>query len=173
MAELFDRLKAAVFASARLRRAIRKMEQGRPDRGFPLLARLAQRGVVEAQFRVGRAYIDGAGVPVSRATAAIWLEKAATAGHREAQAVLAALYLTGQTGPGDPGFFAEAAFLGADFDKALAWGRRAADAGAPDAMALVGYILTSGPEAERVGRISRRPFDRDRDLPRVSKPLPR
>ena len=70
MAELFDRLKSAVFASARLRRAIRKMEQGRPDRGFPILSRLAQRDVVEAQFRVGRAYIDGAGVPVSRATAA-------------------------------------------------------------------------------------------------------
>ena len=70
---------------------------------FALLSRAARAGVPEAEFRVGRCYLEGAGVPPSRADGVRWVERAATKGYVEAQALLATLCLHGM-GPG----FAEA-----------------------------------------------------------------
>ena len=52
-------------------------------------------GMAEAEYRVGRCYLEGAGVPVSRTEGARWLERAASQGFIEAQALLATLYLHG------------------------------------------------------------------------------
>ena len=59
------------------------------QRAFPLFARAARAGIAEAEFRVGRCYLEGAGVPPSRAGGRRWLERAANQGYVEAQALLA------------------------------------------------------------------------------------
>ena len=149
-------------ASAALRRAVRLTDKGDRRAAFPLLARAARAGIAEAEFRVGRCYLEGAGVPPGRANGVRWLEKAATQGYVEAQALLATLCLNGM-GPdsgrvrlwrGDairwPGT------AGPDFETALHWARRAAEGGSAEGQAVLGYILGSGPEAVRDQAASRR-----------------
>src|SRR5580693_3662584 len=91
-------------AAAALRRAVRLTDKGDRRAAFPLLARAARAGIAEAEFRVGRCYLEGAGVPPGRANGVRWLEKAATQGYVEAQALLATLCLNGmgpeQAAPG-------------------------------------------------------------------------
>ena len=94
---LLDRLLAPLSPAAALRRAMRLIEQGDAKQAFPLLARAARAGIAEAEFRVGRCYLEGAGVPPSRAEGARWLERAANQGYVEAQAQLATLALHGLT----------------------------------------------------------------------------
>jgi TPR repeat protein len=86
---------AGLRPESALRRAIRLLDEGKAARGFKLLARAARAGVTEAQFRIGRCYLRGSGVPASRAEGARWLETAATAGHTEAQWLLAAPLIEG------------------------------------------------------------------------------
>ena len=45
--------------------------------------------------------------------------------------------------------FANPARNNPDYESALKWARMAAEAGASDAQALLGYILTAGPETIR------------------------
>ena len=85
---------------AALRRGMRLAEQGQMKRAFPLLARAATAGIAEAEFRVGRCYLEGVGVPASRAQGARWLERAGDQGYVEAQALLATLYLHGLAADG-------------------------------------------------------------------------
>src|ERR1700689_5502998 len=103
--DLLDLILSPFFASAALRRAVRMTDRGDRRAAFPLLSRAAQAGIAEAEFRVGRCYLEGAGVPPSRSNGVRWLEKAATQGYVEAQALLATLCLNG-LGPeqvgGDP-----------------------------------------------------------------------
>ena len=149
---LSDRLTFLLSPRKRLARAIRLSEAGAHARAFPELARAAEAGHPEAADRVGRAYLQGAGVPASRIEGARWLGRAAEAGWVDAQTALATLLLTG--GLGGSATDREALFgpaLGrapdeVDHDAALRWARRAAAEGSPEAQALVGYILTSGPE---------------------------
>ena len=153
MTGLFERVRSAVSPKARLQRAYRQMQGDERRLGFPVVAKAAQRGDVEAQYRVGRAYLDGNGVPPSRAMAAQWLERAAQSGKIEAQATLAALYLTG-AGAGHAntqgaGLFAEAFPGEPDFTQAVRWATPAAEAGSAEAQALLAYVMTSGPEALR------------------------
>src|ERR1700681_2888541 len=89
-------------ATAALRRAVRLTDRGDRRADFPLLARAARAGIPEAEFRVGRCYLEGAGVPPSRSNGVRWLEKAATRGYVEAQALLATLCLNGM-GPEQAG----------------------------------------------------------------------
>ena len=70
-------------------------EQGDVKQAFPLLSRAARAGIAEAEYRVGRCYLEGAGVPPSRAEGARWLERAANQGYVEAQAQLATLAIHG------------------------------------------------------------------------------
>ena len=151
MTGVFGKLQAAVSSAARLRQAIAQADAGQVAEAFPVLARAAQKGDAEAQFRVGRAYLEGAGVPPSRIMAAQWLECAAATGKVEAQMMLATLYLTGG-GPTEAG--TSALFGGTDagqpdYAKAAQWARLAAAQGSGEALALLGYVATSGPEEMR------------------------
>src|ERR1700733_8959681 len=104
------RLLAPVSPTAALRRALQLAEQGDVKQAFPLLARAARAGIAEAEFRVGRCYLEGAGVPPGRANGVRWLGKAATQGYVEAQALLATLCLNGM-GPEQAGAGPGAALL--------------------------------------------------------------
>src|SRR5277367_3117348 len=157
---LLDFILAPVSASAALRQAIRLTDKGDRRAAFPLLARAARAGIAEAEFRIGRCYLEGAGVPPSRGNGVRWLEKAATQGYVEAQALLAILCLNGM-GPGQiaageiGGVPAAAVLFGShstaapDFETALHWARRAAQGGSAEAQAVLGFILGAGPEATR------------------------
>src|SRR5215467_7894253 len=94
---LLDRLFAGMSPTAALRRGLKLTEQGDLKQAFPLLTRAARAGIAEAEFRVGRCYLEGAGVPPSRTEGARWLERAANQGYTDAQARLATLAIHGLT----------------------------------------------------------------------------
>ncbi len=155
MANFLKQRVASLFSPrGKLRYALSLIEAGEVGRAFAPLSAAATAGIPEAQFRVGRAYLDGAGVPVSREEGARWIERAAEAGWVEAQVVLATLHLFGLVVSGGSG---SAVFsIGPsqqdakpDYERAAQWASRAAEAGSPDGQALLGYILTSGPAEMR------------------------
>jgi hypothetical protein len=150
---LLDRLLVPLSPAAALRRAVRLTEQGNIKQAFPLLTRAALAGIAEAEYRVGRCYLEGAGVPPSRTEGARWLERAANQGYVEAQAQLATLAIHGLTASADNGpgtrLFAPTEATEPDFETSLRWARKAAAGGSADGEAVLGYILTSGPEAMR------------------------
>jgi TPR repeat protein len=90
-------------------------------------------------------------VPLARADAAQWFERAANAGVVEAQSSLAALYLMAipAAKPGAGGLFAEPGGAAPDFARAAHWAGRASAGGSADAKALLARIHASGPEALR------------------------
>ena len=152
---LLDRLTSGISRAAALRRAIRLMDKGNVKAAFPLLSRAARAGLAEAEYRMGRVYLEGAGAPPSRPQAVRWLERAAGHGFVEAQALLATLCLhgmapnlAGDAGP-SVGLFASNAAAEPDFPGALKWARLAAEGGSAEGQAILGYILTSGPETLR------------------------
>ena len=162
----FDRVQALVSPEAALRRATALAADGQHGKAFALYARAARTGLAEAEYKVGRSYLEAAGVPRSRVEGIRWLERAADptsgptsgGGHVEAQSLLAALYLHGLGGPGDPGAAASGADRGLfagnetqapDFLIAARWARMAAQAGSADGQAVLAYILTAGPEPMR------------------------
>jgi TPR repeat protein len=166
MAGLINRVSGWVASPAGKLRAARKLiAANKRAEAFPLLAQAAQAGVVDAEFEVARAYLEGAGVPPSAGEGARWLERAAQKDHTEAQSLLAALYIRGI--PSLAGNFAGAAtaqlattrpaavlFAGVDgatpdFAQALSWARRAANVGSADGQALLAFIYTSGPDELR------------------------
>ena len=138
--------------SARLAYAVILAEDGRHRRAFQQFAHAAHRGLPRAQFRLGRCYLLGLGVP-SRLDAALrWLTLAAQGRDVEAQALLASLALQGITNGAGVGLFEPASRHGGrppDYQVALQWGQQAADGGSAEAQTLLGYILTAGPEALR------------------------
>ncbi|MGI4946923.1 MAG: tetratricopeptide repeat protein, partial [Janthinobacterium lividum] len=150
MANFLKQRAASLFSPrGKLRYALSLIEAGEVGRAFAPLSAAATAGIPEAQFRVGRAYLDGAGVPVSREEGARWIERAAEAGWVEAQVVLATLHLFGLVsgGSGSAVFSPSLSQQDAkpDYERAGHWASRAAEAGSPDGQALLGYILTSGP----------------------------
>jgi TPR repeat protein len=92
---VLDRLAAPFSARARMRAGLDLITRGKGAKGFRHLARAARRGSMEAQYRVGRCYLDGQAVPQSRTEAVRWLERAAQRGHADAQLALAALCAQG------------------------------------------------------------------------------
>jgi TPR repeat protein len=141
---------APFSARARLRVGLRLLERGKAGKGLRHMARAARRNCVEAQYRVGRCYLEGQVVPQSRSEAMRWLEQAARRGHAEAQLLMAALYAQGVGYETDAGRTFDSLFSGdetaaPDFEAALSWARRAAEQDLAEAQALLGNILTSGP----------------------------
>ena len=144
---------------AALRRAIRLSEQGRAAEAFPLLTLAATAGIPDAEYRVGRSYLEGSGVPHSQSEGVRWLQRAALHGYVEAQSLLAALCVHGLAGmtsadppeaePRTGSLFASDAQTDPDFKSAIKWAREAADAGSANGQALLAYILTYGPELLR------------------------
>src|SRR3984885_5809441 len=129
---LLDSLMSGLSPSAALRRGLRQFGQGNVKGAFVLLSRAPRPALPEAEFRVGRCYLEGAGVPPSRADGVRWVERAATKGYVEAQALLATLCLHGM-GPGfaDVGANSGAGLFGGqtlaepDYPNAAKWSRRA------------------------------------------------
>src|SRR5471030_3248499 len=125
---LLDALMAGLSPAAALRRGIRQLEQGDGKGAFALLSRAARAGIPEAEFRVGRCYLEGAGVPPSRADVVRWVERAATKGYVEAQALLATLCLHGmaagsaEAGLG-AGLFGNQTMVDPDYAAAAKWAR--------------------------------------------------
>ncbi len=150
---IVERLINFIWPATALRRAIRLIERKKFTIAVPLLTRAAMAGMPEAEYRIARCYLEGAGLPPSQSEAACWLERAASHGWTTAQTELAALCLRGSTGGlGDAG--ADRLFAGngrsdPDFEIALKWARRAAEAGSPEGQALLGYILIYGPQHMR------------------------
>jgi uncharacterized protein len=148
---ILDRI-LPLSTSARVRAGVEYLQSGKPSEGFRLLALAARSGSPEAQYHVGCCYLDGVGVPPSRSEAHHWLEQAAQAGHTKAQHRLGVLHLHGSSGDGPEvgsGLFSNETALKPDYPAALHWSRRAAEANSPEAQALLGFLLTSGPEELR------------------------
>src|SRR5438105_9261101 len=94
----FDRVQALFSPKAALRAADALLASGKAAAAFRLYAHAARAHLAEAEYRVGRCYLEGAGVPACLAEAIIWLERAGRHRHIEAQTVLALLYLDGYHG---------------------------------------------------------------------------
>ena len=155
---MMDQLIGLVSPAAALRRAKRMRELGQGAEAFPLVARAARAGFADAEFWVAQSYLEGSGVPASRPEGVRWLKRAATHGSVDAQALLSSLYLQGlasevsaeaTNSAQSAQLFASDASTAPDFEAAATWARRAAGAGSAQGQALLGYILTSGPESIR------------------------
>ena len=72
-----ERVQAVFSPTAALRRGTKLMAAGKTGPAFQLYARAGRTGLAEAEYRVGRCYLDGVGVPPSRAEGIRWLERAA------------------------------------------------------------------------------------------------
>jgi hypothetical protein len=154
-----DRLIGLGSPEAALRRAVQLIKQERFSAAFPLLTRAAKAGLPDAEYRIARSYLEGAGVPPSQVEGTRWLERAASHGCLEAQSLLASLCVRGLAGRtkrsarNDAGanqiFSVDSTPAEPDFELALEWARLAAKGGSPEGQALFGYVLTHGPEPTR------------------------
>lgn len=88
---------------------------------------LAESGDADAQFNLGQAYRLGRGVTINLGAAKTWFERAATAGHLDAQTTLGLLL-----------------FQNGDQQQGLKWLRRAAEQGEPRALLVYGTALYNG-----------------------------
>jgi hypothetical protein len=140
---------------AQLLRAIALAGREEHGRAFPLFAGAARAGLAEAEYQLGRCYLLGLGVPPGINEALRWLRRAADQGHREARTQLAGLALQG-VGPrdgygGGNGLFGlrDGPAEAPDYDAAERWARLAAADGSAEAMALLAFVLTEGPQDRR------------------------
>ncbi|MCE2565572.1 tetratricopeptide repeat protein [Komagataeibacter sp. FNDCF1] len=155
MRKLLSGLLDGMTPAGRFRRACRLLEhEGRSAQGFARLGDLARQGMVAAQYQVARAYLDGSGVPRSPVEGVHWMHRAASADHAEACFSLALMLLVDPPERrGADGLLPTAWPDGIgqwpDPVAATGWAGRAARAGLPDAQALYGYLLATGPDTVR------------------------
>lgn len=88
---------------------------------------LAESGDADAQFNLGQAYRLGRGTMINLGAAKTWFERAAGAGHLDAQTTLGLLL-----------------FQNGDQQQGLKWLRRAAEQGEPRALLVYGTALYNG-----------------------------
>lgn len=88
---------------------------------------LASKGDADAEFNLGQAYRLGRGVPLDLGMAKEWFERAAEAGHLDAETTLGLLL-----------------FQNGDQASGLKWLRRAAEQGEPRALLVYGTALYNG-----------------------------
>jgi hypothetical protein len=93
---------------------------------------LADKGDADAAFNLGQAYRLGRGMAVDLTQAKAWLEKAARAGHLDAQTTLGLLL-----------------FDSGDHDGGIGWLKKAAARGEPRAMLVYGTALFNGDSVPR------------------------
>jgi hypothetical protein len=143
-----NRLRAAIGSStARFALADALASSDAHTAAFPHFAKAAQAGLRQAQYRLGRAYLLGLGVPPSIGEALRWLRRAAQAGDTQAQTQLAALALQGASDNGAAGLFHDGTQEPmSDYETAEHWCRKAVAAGSSEAKALLAFILTAGPD---------------------------
>jgi len=130
---------------ARLLLAGQLAERGSGPEAVQHIAAAARDGFPAAQTRLALCYLHGLGVPHSLTEARHWLERAAEAHHAAAQTWLATLALNGISGPYRRGLFAEPEAGAPDYVLAASLARRAANAGSPEARALLATILSIAP----------------------------
>ncbi|WP_339086842.1 tetratricopeptide repeat protein [Hyphomicrobium sp. ghe19] len=139
----------ATRSPTRARARANRLSEKAPTRAFELFASAAGAGDVEAAFIVGECYLEGKGILRQPCEAARWYRRAAVAGHARAQCRLAQLHLFGlapaATEPSD-GLFYSVEEREVDYCAAELWARRAAETGNAEAQALLGYILSAGPD---------------------------
>src|ERR1700683_1375630 len=143
LARTLDRFASRSPKRARVR--AERLSEAAPERAIALFAAAAAAGDAEAAFTGGERYLEGKGMLRRPVEAARWYRRAAEAGHLRAQCRLAQLHLLGlpQAAIGaNAGLFEPVAPGGADYDGAMLWARPAAEAGAPDAQAVLAYILS-------------------------------
>ncbi|MER9581979.1 tetratricopeptide repeat protein [Mesorhizobium sp. M0276] len=164
---ILDRLTVFANPTATLRRAIKLSDCGKPAKAFPLMAIAARAGIVDAEYRVARCYLEGSGVPPSRVEGTHWLRRAASHGNADAQALLAALCVSGlATAEGDgqrsesERLFEQDLSGEPDFVTAFDLATKAAESGSATGQAVLGYILTSGPESMRDPDAAHRWYER-------------
>jgi TPR repeat protein len=116
-----------------------------------LFARAAGAGLARAQYRLGRCYLLGLGVPPSTPEGLRWMRRAGEAGDTAAQTQLAALAMQGVSDRDLGSLFAAAGAEPGepDFERAEYWCRLAAASGSAEAKGLLASILTGGPEEMR------------------------
>ena len=117
----------SVAAAATVRAGIEAWQKGDSARAVSIWRALADKGDQDAAFNLGQAYRLGRGVPADSGEAKRWFERAASAGHLDAQVSLGLLLF-------DVG----------DRDGALNWLGRAAERGEPRAMLVTGTALFNG-----------------------------
>ena len=120
------------MASASVRAGIEAWQQGDPTKAVAIWRALALKGDQDAAFNLGQAYRLGRGVPADSGEAKKWFERAARAGHLDAQVSLGLLLF-------DIG----------DRATALMWLKRAADRGEPRALLVTGTALFNGDGMKR------------------------
>jgi TPR repeat protein len=112
--------------------ALEKDEQ----RGFQLMKKAADGGDSFAQFEVFRCFENGGGVQRNEPSAALWLRKAAAAGHSDAMLILAMRQL-GQRQAAREEHVEE-------HREAFQWVQKAAEAGNAKALMMLGLIHETG-----------------------------
>ena len=133
---------------------------------------LAERGNAEAQYRVGRMYEFGQGVPQDKALGIAWVRKAAEQNHADAQYELGVVYGTGDGVKQDDvqavAWFRKAAMQGdsmaqynlgqsyangqgvnKDYAQAVDWWRKSAAQGNADAQFKLGVVYYTGQGVEK------------------------
>lgn len=111
-------------------------EPGKPtgilnERQIKVWEETAEKGTPEDQYKLGKLYRDGDGMPKDPAAAAKWFRKAAEAGHPKAQYQLGLLYYDG---------------IGVtqNFQEALKWFTMAAEQGNGNAQEKLGFMYWTG-----------------------------
>jgi localization factor PodJL len=111
--------------------ALVRLSSGMPDEGVLLLRRAANQGLAMAQYRLGKLFERGEGVPPDLNQARQWTERAAAAGNRKAMHDLGVFYARGE---------------GVELDEATAfrWFRQAAEMGVADSQYNLGVLYQQG-----------------------------
>ncbi len=144
----------------------------RDDYAMKILRPLAEQGLADAQFRLGRMYANGDGVPQDDGEMLWWYKRAAQQGYARAQYELGSVYEAGLRVPQDNALAvkwvraaAEQNFVQAQFDlghmytngmgvpldksEAAEWYRLAAEQGHPAAQASLGVLYLRGEGARQ------------------------
>ena len=104
--------------------------------GIDLIVELAEQGFAKAQFKLGKYYADGEGVPQNYEKTILWYTKAAEQGYGRAQNNLGILYRQGLGVP-------------QNYEKAVEWLSKAAEQGIALAQGILGYSYAEGKGIEQ------------------------
>jgi len=102
-----------VVTEAERKASVAKAASLKPD-DLPALLDKADKGDLESQILLGRAYLGAKGSARDYSKAAAWLQKGADRGHPSAQTILGTMYISGQG-------------VGKDTGAAVSWFRKAAE----------------------------------------------
>lgn len=117
-------------SEAQRKASVARVASLKPD-DLPALVDKAEKGDLESQLLLGRAYLGAKGIAQDYSKAVAWLQKAADRGHPSAQTILGMMYMSGQG-------------LGKDAGAAVSWFRKAAEQRYAAAEGNLGWALCLG-----------------------------